>query len=85
MDVAPQDMLHFDVNRAYASIRLWLILCRKAASGDHDILHGTRENPIDRETLWSRTVWNELWPPLETVVLAMPIDIQIGSLAVGLR
>ncbi|KAK7693414.1 hypothetical protein QCA50_002982 [Cerrena zonata] len=81
METAPQDMLHFDVNRAYASIRLWLILCRKAASGDHDILGGTWDNPVDKETLWSRIVWNELWPPLETVVHALPTDIQIGSLA----
>lgn len=78
MDTAPQELLHVDMNRAYASIRLWLVLCRKAATKD-DQSDGTP----DKETHSSRVVWNELWPPFETVVQSLPMDTQTGSQAVG--
>ncbi|KAI0079929.1 hypothetical protein K474DRAFT_1638767 [Panus rudis PR-1116 ss-1] len=76
---ATQDLAHVDISRAYASIKLWLLLCRKLSIGDHAALERTREGRNDRETTRIRMVWNELWPPFKSVVLSVENDIQTGN------
>ncbi|TBU65728.1 hypothetical protein BD310DRAFT_803111 [Dichomitus squalens] len=74
-----QDRAHADISTAYASIKLWLLLARKAASGhpSHDA-SGTLQ---DGEGLAAKMVWNELWPPFEMVVVAFETDSRSGNVS----
>lgn len=55
------------ISRAYIAIKLWLLIVLKSLSSGP----GTpREEETDIASLHQcRTVWNELWPPFEAVVI----------------
>ncbi|KIY72162.1 hypothetical protein CYLTODRAFT_367962 [Cylindrobasidium torrendii FP15055 ss-10] len=55
-----------DINYAYASIKLWLLIAQKrsAREGDHPTT--------------ALMVWNELWPPFEGVVNMFETEVQAG-------
>ncbi|KAH9946036.1 uncharacterized protein BXZ73DRAFT_86240 [Epithele typhae] len=65
-----QDRAHADVSYAYAAIKLWLLLARKAAS---------IRVMQDGEGLAAGIVWNELWPPFEIVLSTFEVDAQSGN------
>ncbi|KAI8998560.1 hypothetical protein BD414DRAFT_519687 [Trametes punicea] len=72
-----QDRAHADISYAYASIKLWLLLARKASgerpsTDDSAGLH-------DGEDLAAKMVWNELWPPFESVISAFEADVRAGN------
>lgn len=55
-----------DISRAYVATKLWLLLARQATSSDDDDFN-TGEY-VDRESATVTLIWNELWPPMESVV-----------------
>lgn len=66
-----------DINRAYVSIRLWLLLVRM-----FDIVQtGVVEGGMVRENS-AKMIWNELWPSFETIVLSLENDALNGSVSV---
>ena len=74
-----QDRAHADISTAYTSIKLWLLLARKAASG-HPSEDATGAL-LDGEGLAAKMVWNELWPPFETVIAAFEGDARSGTVS----
>ncbi|KAF8636667.1 hypothetical protein AX17_003473 [Amanita inopinata Kibby_2008] len=54
-DLAYWDPATTNINHAYIAIKLWILVAEKAASGQ-----GEGETAVSR-------VWNELWPPFETL------------------
>lgn len=83
LEYESQDLIHFDVSRAYASIKLWLMLARKASEGDDDVDVIRREHNSDVDDCFkARRVWNELWPPFESVVVALETDVQSSNVSV---
>lgn len=76
-----QDRAHGDISYAYASIKLWLLLARKAAAERPplDASGGLQ----DGEALAAQMVWNELWPPFEHVVAAFEADVHAGNSSVS--
>ncbi|KAG8877254.1 hypothetical protein FRB97_003555 [Tulasnella sp. 331] len=78
---APPEEYSFNLNQAFAAIKLWVMLCRKmhnpyahAIAQDADELTalGKRNGSTLEESEESRTerrVWNELWPPFEGILL----------------
>ena len=66
-----------DINRAYVSIKLWLLLVHmlesvQAGVVEGGMVHGNSANMI----------WNELWPSFETIVLSLEYDALNGSVSV---
>ncbi|THU91128.1 hypothetical protein K435DRAFT_727522 [Dendrothele bispora CBS 962.96] len=57
-----------DINHAYIAIKLWMMLAQKKAS---------REGA---ENLDALTVWNELWPPFESIVTFIQQELHEGTL-----
>lgn len=51
-----------EVSHAYASMKLWLLLC----SQDENGMWTKRES---RKTATQLQVWNEMWPPFERLIL----------------
>ncbi|KAI0362213.1 hypothetical protein OH77DRAFT_1416438 [Trametes cingulata] len=72
-----QDRAHADISYAYASIKLWLLLARKAASESPAI--DASGGLQDREGMMAKMVWNEVWPPFETVISAFEADVRAGN------
>lgn len=72
-----QDMGAADLNRAYVSIRLWLLLVHMFETNQAGVVEGgmVRENS-------AKMLWNELWPPFETIVLSLENDALNGSVSV---
>lgn len=62
-----------DINQAFIAVKLWLMLAQRVsttlsnAGGDVSI-----EAPL--------IVWNELWPPFESLMSILEIDAQATSL-----
>ncbi|TCD71881.1 hypothetical protein EIP91_000013 [Steccherinum ochraceum] len=69
-----QEIAHASISRAYASIRLWMLLCRKATAIQEVSVAQDGISAVDRETTLTRKVWNELWPPFEAALLAIEAD-----------
>lgn len=72
-----QDMGAADINRAYVSIKLWLLLIHMFES----IQTGMVEGGMVHENS-AKMVWNELWPSFETIVLSLENDALNGSVSV---
>ena len=66
-----------DINRAYVSIRLWLLLVHMFET----VQTGAVEVGIVRENS-AKMIWNELWPSFETIVLSLENDALNGSVSV---
>jgi hypothetical protein len=66
-----------DINRAYVSIRLWLLLVHMFEAVQTGVVEGEMvpENS-------AKMVWNELWPSFETIVLSLENDALNGSISV---
>ena len=77
-----QDRAHADVSCAYAAIKLWLLLARKASAGHpgHDAAGALK----DGEGMAAGLVWNELWPPFEAVLAAFEAEARAGNGSVRL-
>ncbi|THH33844.1 hypothetical protein EUX98_g253 [Antrodiella citrinella] len=74
-----QEVVHAEISRAYASIKLWLLLCRKATAIQEVSVLQTSVNAPDKEGALTRRIWNELWPPFESVLVAIESDPQAES------
>ncbi|KAI9070388.1 hypothetical protein FKP32DRAFT_1586228 [Trametes sanguinea] len=72
-----QDRAHADISYAYASIKLWLLLARKVA-GEQSTMDASGALR-DNEGSAAKMVWNELWPPFESVVSAFEADVRAGN------
>ncbi|TFK89146.1 hypothetical protein K466DRAFT_545801 [Polyporus arcularius HHB13444] len=72
-----QDRAHADISYAYAAIKLWLLLARKASIG-HSGVDATGALQ-DAEGIAAKMVWNELWPPFEAVITAFEMDAHGGN------
>ncbi|KAI0748219.1 hypothetical protein C8Q80DRAFT_1104066 [Daedaleopsis nitida] len=79
VDSDSQDRAHADISYAYASIKLWLLLARKAAS-EHPGVDASGALQ-DGEGLAAKMIWNELWPPFETVVSAFEVEARSGNVS----
>jgi len=66
-----------DINRAYVSIKLWLLLVHMFESVQTGVVEGgtVHENS-------AKMIWNELWPSFETIVLSLENDALNGSASV---
>ena len=66
-----------EINRAYVSIKLWLLLVRMFDSVQAGVVGGgvVHENS-------AKMIWNELWPSFETIVLSLENDALNGSVSV---
>ena len=74
-----QDHAHADISTAYAAIKLWLLLARKAASEHQGVdASGALQ---DGEGMAAKMVWNELWPPFETIITAFEGDARSGTVS----
>ncbi|EPQ58100.1 hypothetical protein GLOTRDRAFT_72136 [Gloeophyllum trabeum ATCC 11539] len=65
-----------DVNYAYISIKLWLLLAHRVSS----IREETGAASSNKEDATSRMLWNDLWPPFEHLLAAFEEDAQLGSI-----
>ncbi|KAI1795782.1 hypothetical protein LXA43DRAFT_1163651 [Ganoderma leucocontextum] len=74
-----QDHAHANISTAYASIKLWLLLACKAAS-EHPGVDASGALQ-DGEGLAAKMVWNELWPPFETIITAFEGDARSGTVS----
>ncbi|CCM02372.1 uncharacterized protein FIBRA_04467 [Fibroporia radiculosa] len=79
-----QNSAYIDISGAYASIKLWLLLVRKAANHHREArerLSEDREVNMlqDGEILATKTVWNELWPPLDRIMAALEAVAHAGG------
>ena len=78
-----QDRAHADISYAYASIKLWLLLARKTAAEQPVV--GASGDLQDFEGFTAKMVWNELWPPFESVIEAFEMDARAGSNSVSVN
>lgn len=60
--LASVDSAPLAVNHAFASIKLWILLARKA------FVEGSADGKAISCDTAERTVWNELWPPFERLL-----------------
>lgn len=74
-----QEVAHADISRAYASIKLWLLLCRKATAIQEVNVVQAKTGLQDKESPLVKMVWNEVWPPFEAVLTALENDPQADS------
>ncbi|OBZ75571.1 hypothetical protein A0H81_04216 [Grifola frondosa] len=79
-DPDAQDIAYVDISYAYAAIKLWLLLARKAAGHQRELSNDT-STVRDGENFASKMVWNELWPPFESVISAFEVDAHTGNLS----
>lgn len=72
-----------DVSGAYLSIKLWLLLVRRAAERHRERLgeQGRAGSQHDTEVLTMKMVWNELWPPFERVMTVLEADTHAGNIS----
>ena len=66
-----------DINRAYVSIKLWLLLVHMSESVQAGVVEGGVVSDNS-----AKMVWNELWPSFETIVLSLENDALNGSVSV---
>ena len=78
-----QDHAHADISYAYASIKLWLLLARKAAAEQPAVSASGGLQDFEGYTV--KMVWNELWPPFESVIEAFEMDARAGSNSVSVN
>ena len=77
MSLGSQDMGAADINRAYVSIKLWLLLVHMFESVQAGMVEGGMVNEDS-----AKMIWNELWPSFETIVLYLENDALNGSVSV---
>lgn len=76
-----QDRAHADISYAYASMKLWLLLARKTAVEQPVV--GASGSLQDIEGFAVKMIWNELWPPFESVLEAFEMDARAGNHSVS--
>lgn len=69
----PSESAMADVNHAYAAIKLWLMIALRFRTSD--TRHG--------DDMATRVVWNELWPPFESLVRVFEADALTGHTPVS--
>jgi hypothetical protein len=78
LSLSSQDIGAADINRAYVSIKLWLLLVHMFESVQAGVVV---EGGMVHENS-AKMIWNELWPPFETIVLYLENDALNGSVSV---
>ncbi|KAK0197058.1 hypothetical protein F5146DRAFT_1099379 [Armillaria mellea] len=63
---SPPDSAITDINHAYVAIKLWLMLAQKRAAKEEE------------GSISAFAVWNELWPPFESLVNVFEAEVQVG-------
>lgn len=61
-----------DINHTYIAIKLWLMLAHKKSARDNS------------GNVTAISVWNELWPPFESLVNLLETEVQAGNSMVSL-
>lgn len=62
------DMEPSNISRAYLSMKLWLLVVQKTyASALSPAVDGDGQSRMNTQRV--RMIWNELWPPFESVVI----------------
>ncbi|GBE81969.1 hypothetical protein SCP_0403450 [Sparassis crispa] len=85
LDIDAQEIAHRDISNAYAALKMWLLLARRAAAQRIELAVNSRRNGadgdgmLDEEILATSMVWNELWPPFESVMSAFEADAHAGN------
>ncbi|EGO21469.1 hypothetical protein SERLADRAFT_372111 [Serpula lacrymans var. lacrymans S7.9] len=65
----PPESAVADIDHAYLSIKLWLLLAQTMSLSNDKVDPGALSvAQDDRADLAIKTVWNELWPPFESIV-----------------
>ena len=77
LSLGSQDMGAADINRAYVSIKLWLMLVHMFESVQAGVVEGGMVNENS-----AKMIWNELWPSFETILLSLENDALNGSVSV---
>ena len=77
LSLGNQDMGAADINRAYVSIKLWLLLVHMFESAQAGVAEG---GVVDENS--AKMIWNELWPSFETIVISLENDVLNGSVSV---
>jgi len=77
LSLGSQDMGAADINRAYVSIKLWLLLVHMFDSVQAGVVEGGIVNENS-----AKMIWNELWPSFETILLSLENDALNGSVSV---
>lgn len=78
-----QELFSFDINQAYIAIKLWLLLSVRASETQFDEhgLHITSENQVTEDRNAS-SVWNELWPAFENLIVISEVDAEMSDVTV---
>lgn len=66
-----QESATTDINHAYISIKLWLMLAQREATA------------TSIGTITALAVWNELWPPFESLMNILEAEAQVGTISVS--
>ncbi|KAJ7709877.1 hypothetical protein B0H17DRAFT_1029591 [Mycena rosella] len=64
--ISPSESATTDINHAYISIKLWLLMAQRISLTDN----GGNATAL--------MVWNELWPPFEAMIGILEADFQMG-------
>ncbi|KAH9951250.1 hypothetical protein B0H21DRAFT_272251 [Amylocystis lapponica] len=87
IELDAQSTAHTDLSSAYAAIKLWLLLAQRSAVRQREISENRGEGDSNANVLQNgeifsaRMVWNELWPPFESVMSAFEADALAGHVA----
>ncbi|KAF8590616.1 hypothetical protein K439DRAFT_1382139 [Ramaria rubella] len=65
------------VNHAFASVKLWMLLARKAYFRENRPSIGQDASDSDNE---ERKIWNEMWPPFERLLIQSMVDGPSGEM-----
>jgi hypothetical protein len=83
-NAGPPDSAAADINHAYASIKLWLLLAQKKSL--QTVVHPKAQslNSVQEDCGNSAAmmVWTELWPHFESLVNVFEIEAQFGTVSV---
>ncbi|KAJ7285806.1 hypothetical protein C8J57DRAFT_1431486 [Mycena rebaudengoi] len=63
---SPTESATTDINHAYIAIKLWLLLAQRKSAADNG------------GNVTALMVWNELWPPFESMITVLEGDFQMG-------
>ncbi|EMD38403.1 hypothetical protein CERSUDRAFT_113558 [Gelatoporia subvermispora B] len=79
-NIETQDLAHADISRAYAALKLWILLAHKIATGQQGVRTDGPDNPIQNTELrTAQMIWNELWPPFDSAISTFELDAQLGQ------
>jgi hypothetical protein len=82
----PQDFAAADINRAFVAVKLWILVTEMLDGFTQVEKSKEDEQQFDFTTGNHGSVmliWNELWPPFESLVNLFAVEAQHGVVLVG--